>query len=99
MVFHPSSLPIFIQIHHHEGYSYVSFYFFFTPQVGSAHAKYVLQMPENWLHIIFSHAIDVSAFLTLENFFSTLSQVLSTILSNFILKYRPNREMAPGESS
>ncbi len=31
--------------------------------------------------------------------FSTLSQVLSTILSNFILKYRPNREMAPGESS
>ena len=33
------------------------------------------------------------------NDFSTLSQVLSTILSNFILKYRPNREMAPGESS
>ena len=31
--------------------------------------------------------------------FSTLSQVLSTILSNFILKYRPNRKMAPGESS
>ena len=31
--------------------------------------------------------------------FSTLSQVLSTILGNFILKYRPNREMAPGESS
>mgnify|MGYP007083673922 CR=1 FL=1 len=31
--------------------------------------------------------------------FSTLSKVLSTILSNFILKYRPNREMAPGESS
>ena len=31
--------------------------------------------------------------------FSTLSQVLSTILSNFILKYRPNREITPEKSS